>query len=78
MVAVPAVTPVTTPVEAFTVAIPVALLDHVPPETVEAKVVVMLAQISCVPLSVPAEEGVVTVTVRVAVASAQPPVPGTV
>jgi len=40
MVAVPADTPVTRPVEALMVATPVALLDQLPPETVEAKVVV--------------------------------------
>ena len=38
--AVPAATPVTRPVEALMVATPVALLDQLPPETVEAKVVV--------------------------------------
>ena len=78
MVAVPAATPVTTPVEAFTVATPAALLDQLPPLTVEANVVVPLTQMLCVPLSVPAEAGAVTVTVLVAVALAQPPVPGTV
>ena len=66
MVAVPAVTPVTTPVEAFTVATPVALLDHVPPITVDAKVVVPVTQMLCVPLSVPADGGAVTVMVPLA------------
>jgi len=40
MVAVPAATPVTRPVESLIVAIPTALLDQLPPVTVEAKVVV--------------------------------------
>ena len=78
MVAVPAATPVTTPVEAFTVTTPVALLDQLPPLTVEANVVVPAIQILCVPLRIPAEAGAVTVTVLVAVALAQPPVPVTV
>ena len=78
MVAVPAATPVTTPVEAFTAATPAALLDQLPPLTVEANVVVPAIQILCVPLRVPAEAGAVTVTVLVAVALAQPPIPVTV
>jgi hypothetical protein len=78
IVAVPAATPVTTPVEAFTVATPEAELDQLPPDTVEEKVVVEPAQIACVPLRVPALAGAVTVTVAVAVALAQPPVPVTV
>jgi len=44
MVAVPAATPVTTPVEAFTVATPTALLDQLPPLTVDAKAVVPVTQ----------------------------------
>ena len=52
---------------------------HVPPETVELKVVEPLTQIPCVPLSVPAEAvEAVTVTVLVAVASEQPPAPALV
>ena len=78
MTAVPAATPFTTPVEAFTVAIPVALLDQLPPDTVEVNVVVTPTQIACVPLRVPADAGAVTITVLVAVAFAQPPVPVTV
>ena len=78
MVAVPAATPVTSPVEAFTVTTPVALLDQLPPLTVEVNVVVPATQMLCVPLRVPAEAGAVTVTVLVAVALAQPPVPVTV
>ena len=78
MVAVPAATPVTRPVEALMVATPAALLDQLPPEIVEAKVVVPETQTVWVPLRVPAEGAAVTVTVRVAVALAQPPVPATV
>ena len=75
MIAVPAVLPLTTPVEASTVAIPVALLDQLPPDTVEVNVVVPPTQIPCVPLRVPADGVAVTVTDLVAVAFAQPPVP---
>jgi len=78
MVAVPAATPVTTPVEAFTVATPTALLDQLPPLTVEANVVVPATQMLWFPLSVPAVGSVVTVTEREAVALAQLPVPTTV
>ena len=76
--AVPAATPVTRPVEALMVATPVALLDQLPPETVEAKVVVPATHTVWVPLRVPAEGAAETVTVRVAVALAHPPVPVTV
>jgi hypothetical protein len=79
IVAVPAATPVTSPVEAFTVATPAVELDQLPPDTVEEKFVVVPAQIACVPLSVPAVPGAVTVTEAVAVALlTQPPVPATV
>ena len=74
----PAVKPVTRPVEVSMVATAGALLVHLPPEMVEAKVDVLFTQISCVPLSVPAVGAAVTVTVRVAVALAHPPVPATV
>jgi hypothetical protein len=67
MVAVPAATPVTTPVEAFTEATPTALLDQLPPLTVEANVVEPFVQISWVPLRVPAVVGAATVIVPVAV-----------
>ena len=67
MVAVPAATPVTTPVEAFTVAIAGELLDQTPPDIVEPKIVVPFKQTTCVPLSVPAEVGAATVIVPVAV-----------
>ena len=62
MVAVPADTLVTRPVAVLIVATPVALLDQVPPETVDVRMVVPATQIACVPLRVPAEGGVVTVT----------------
>ena len=74
----PAETPVTRPVEALTVATPVALLDQLPPDIVELKVVVSVAQMLWVPLRVPVVGDAVTVTVLVAVALAQPPVPVTV
>ena len=77
--AVPAATPVTTPVELFTVAIAALLVLHAPPVLPsEANVVVPLTQIACVPLNVPALGAAVTVTVRVFVAFEQPPVPVTV
>ena len=75
MVAVPAATPVTSPVVALTVAIAGVLLDQAPPEMVDAKIDVPFTQMPCVPLSVPADGVAVTVTVRVAVAFEQPPVP---
>ena len=78
MVAVPAATPVTSPVFAFTVAMAVLLLLQLPPVVVEVNCVFEPTQIACVPLSVPADEAAVTVTVRVAVALAHPPVPFTV
>jgi hypothetical protein len=78
MVAVPAATPVTSPVVALTVAIAGVLLDQAPPEMVDAKIDVPFTQMPWLPLRVPAEGAAVTVTVRVAVALAQPPVPTTV
>ena len=48
MVAVPAATPVTTP--AATVAMPLALVVHVPPDTLSVKVVVEPAQTDAVPV----------------------------
>ena len=78
MVAEPAVTPVTRPVEALMVATPVALLVQVPPDIVEVKVVVSERQTVWVPLRVPAVGAADTVRLRVAVALAQPPVPETV
>jgi hypothetical protein len=57
-----------------------AVFDEVqePPLTVDVKVDVPLIHIPSVPLNVPAEGAAVTVTVRVVVAFAQPPVPATV
>jgi hypothetical protein len=79
MVAVPAATPVTTPVELFTVATAALLVVQAPPVLpFEVKVVLPVPHIVCVPLKVPALAAAVTVTVRVAVALVQPPVPVTV
>ena len=79
MVAVPVATPVTTPVDAFTVATAALLVDQAPPALpLLENVVVPATQIPCVPLKVPAFGAAVTVTVRVAVALAHPPVPVTV
>ena len=78
MVAVPAPRPVTRPENALTVAIEVADEDHEPPVTVELNCVVNPVQTFCVPLNVPALGAAVTVTVLVAVALLQPPVPETV
>jgi hypothetical protein len=79
MVAVPAETPVTTPVLLFTVATPAAFEDQVPPVfPLDEKEVVPATQMFCVPLTVPAFGAAVTVTVLVAVAFEHPPVPVTV
>lgn len=75
----PVATPVITPVELFTVATPVLLDVQAPPAfPFDVNVVVALIQTSWVPLNVPAFGAAVTVTVRVFVALAQPPVPVTV
>jgi hypothetical protein len=63
MVAEPAVTPVTRPVEALIVATAGSLLFQEPPVTDELNDVVPDAQIDWFPLKVPAETGVVTVRV---------------
>ena len=64
MVAVPAATPVTTPVLLLTVAIPVLFEVQAPPAApLEEKVVVPATQMFCVPLTVPAFGVGVTVTV---------------
>ena len=60
------------------VATAVSAEDHVPSGTVELKVVDPEEQIACVPLNVPAVGASDMVTVRVAVASEQPPIPDTV
>ena len=78
MVAFPAATPVTRPVEVSMVATAGALLVHLPPETLDVKAVVSETQTVWLPLRFPAVGGAVTVRERVAVALAQPPVPTTV
>ena len=79
MVAEPAETPVTNPVDEFTVATELLLdVQETPESPFEVNEVVPLTQIACVPLKVPALGAAVTVTVRVAVAFEQPPVPVTV
>ena len=50
MLAVPAVTPVTTPVVEFTVATPVVLLLHVPPAVASASVMVWYWQTTVGPV----------------------------
>ena len=68
MVAVPAATTVTTPVELFTVATAVLEEVNVPPiSPEEINVVVPVEQIACVPLNVPALGAAVTTTAEVIV-----------
>ena len=79
MVEVPAATGVIPPVDAFIVAFNISEEVHVPPEApFDANVVVPLEHRACVPLMVPAFGAAVTVTVRVALESTQPPEPITV
>ena len=74
MVAVPAATPVTTPVLLFTVAVPVAFDVQAPPAfPFELNVEVPATQMFCIPLSVPAFGAAVTVIVPVAFTEPQPP-----
>ena len=54
MVAAPAVTPLTMPVEGLTLAIEVLLLDHVPPVAPSVKVVEAPEQTVAAPDTVPA------------------------
>jgi hypothetical protein len=63
IVTVPAATPVTTPVDGLTVAFEVSPLVNVPPVTVELYSVLPDMQMFCVPESVPAFAGAITVTV---------------
>ena len=77
IVDVPADTPDTTPLP-FIVATPVDNELHEPPVPLVDNVVVPFEQISVVPLMLPAFGDAVMVTVLVAVASLQPPVPVTV
>ena len=65
--------PVTGSIEAMVA----SLEDQKPPDAVERRVVVPPMHSDCVPLIVPALGGAVTVTDRVAVAVAHPPVPAT-
>jgi hypothetical protein len=66
MVAVPAATPVTTPVELFTVATAVLLVVQAPPALpLLENVVVPATQMPCVPLTVPALAAAVTESVTV-------------
>jgi uncharacterized membrane protein YagU involved in acid resistance len=82
IVVVPAATALIDPVDALIVAIPVLPELQLPPATVELKSLEppthILVEIPCIPLNVPADGAAVTVTVRVAAASEQPPVPVTV
>ena len=78
MVDVPAECGVITPVDEFIVALAPSDEDHNPPSSVLSKVVVPFEHIVCIPLKVPALTGAVIVTVRVSIASAQPPEPVTV
>ena len=75
---VPAVIPVMRPEAALIVATAVLEELHVPPADVDEKVDVSPTQIFWLPLSVPAIGPAITVTVLVAVALVQPPVPKTV
>jgi hypothetical protein len=78
IIAVPALSPITTPEELLTVATDKLELLQTPPEVVAVKLVVPPTQIACVPERTAACGGAVTVSDRTAVASAQPPVPKTV
>ena len=72
---VPALTPVTTPVEALMLATAGVAEDHAPPAIFDDKVDVPFSQIACVPVRLPAVGTGVTVTVAVAETLAQPPMP---
>jgi hypothetical protein len=81
MVTVPETTPLKgdiRPLVELMVAIDVLPEDHVPPVDVDVNVVVWFAHMVWLPLSVPATGAAVTVTVLLAVALLQPPVPATV
>ena len=75
IIAVPAETPVITPVELLIVATPVLPEVHDSPDSVELNIVVAPTQTVCVPLSVPTLGAEFTVTVLVAVVLEHPPVP---
>ena len=74
----PAATGVISPEDSSIVAIDSLPLVHVPPKTSLVKAVVPSEHTAGVPLKTPALKGAVTVTIRVAVALSQPPVPVTV
>ncbi len=74
----PAATAVTTPVEAFTVAIVVVVEDHEPPSKLDVKVVVVPEQTDVFPLITPADGEVVIVNVFVAVLAGHPSTPACV
>ena len=78
MVAVPVETPVTSPDAESTEATERSFDTQVPPGDEDVNMVILPIQTICVPDRVPAEGGVVTVTIRVDVAFGQPPVPWTV
>jgi hypothetical protein len=78
IVDVPALKPETAPVDASIVATVGVPLLHVPPVIVELNDEVPPTHIVCVPDKVPAFGGACSVTVTVAVAFEQPPVPVTV
>ena len=69
IVAVPLFIPVIIPLE-LTLAMLVFEDDHVPPATVDTKVVVLPLQMPCVPLNVPATGGLAMVIDLVALATA--------
>ena len=71
----PADTAVITPVLGSIVATAGVPEDQVPASPFEVKDVEPVLHITCVPLNIPAFGAAVTVTVLVAVAFAQPPVP---
>jgi hypothetical protein len=71
IVAEPTATPVTTPVEEPTVAVPVALLDQVPPVAVSASVVVKPTATEVVPVMAGTTGGVFTVKPYVVVVEPQ-------
>jgi hypothetical protein len=74
MVALPAATPLTIPVAEPIVAIEVLLLLQVPPEVALFNVVVLPVHTVAVPVMVPADGVLLTVTTAVAVAVPQPDV----
>jgi hypothetical protein len=71
MVAVPPLTPVTTPVDGSTVATAASLLLHVPPPVASLSVLVAVAQKVVVPVIAAGADGVVF-TVTLAVVNAVP------